>query len=76
MDDRGKIMKIKEMTEEEILQAGMDALEEKLGPVGFIKFWQFFEEGTGNYTEERKEILKNYTSESIIEEIYAKRKDK
>ena len=32
-------MKVNDMTQEEILQAGMNALEEKLGPVDFIKFW-------------------------------------
>ena len=69
-------MKVKDMTQEEILQAGMNALEEKLGPVDFIKFWQFLEEGRGDYTKERKKLLKKYTSEDIIHAIYENRKKK
>ena len=33
--------------------AGMQALEESLGPVGFARFFQQFEESQGDYTKEK-----------------------
>jgi hypothetical protein len=37
----------------EIRQVGLEALLERLGPVGMIRFLQQYETGYGNYTAER-----------------------
>jgi hypothetical protein len=36
----------------------MNALNKALGPVDMIRFLQMFDEGTGDYTKERKTWLK------------------
>ena len=46
---------------EQIRQEGLKALKEKLGPVGMIKFIQMYSDGKGDYTKERKHILKDIT---------------
>ena len=46
---------------EQIRQEGLKALKEKLGPVGMIKFIQMYSDGKGDYTKERKQILKDIT---------------
>lgn len=50
---------------EQIRQDGLKALREKLGPVGMIKFIQLYSDGKGNYTEERRENLKDVTIEDF-----------
>ena len=37
----------------EIRKIGLQALKEALGPVGMIKFIQQYENGSGNYTNEK-----------------------
>jgi hypothetical protein len=37
----------------EIRQVGLEALLERLGPVGMVRFLQQYETGYGNYTAER-----------------------
>jgi hypothetical protein len=39
---------------DEINRRGMEALREKLGPVGMIRFLQQFETGHGDYATERR----------------------
>ncbi len=50
---------------EKIRQEGLKALREKLGPVGMIKFIQMYSDGEGNYTEERREKLKDLKEEDL-----------
>jgi hypothetical protein len=38
-------------------KAGMDALQKELGTVGTVYFLRQFEVGTGNYTEDREQLL-------------------
>ncbi len=59
-------MKIK--TLHEIHTEGMDALLKALGPVDMIRFLQMFDEGKGDYTQERKTWLKKDLHQ-ISEEI-------
>jgi hypothetical protein len=40
---------------DEIRELGLQALQEKLGKVGMIRFLQQFETGSGDYTKERRE---------------------
>lgn len=57
----------------EIRQKGWNALVKELGFAGATKFMLLYEPGEGNYTESRKEILKNITIEKIREEIFLKK---
>lgn len=59
------------MTPNELRKRGMDALTKALGPVGMAKFLQQYEIGIGDYTQERKNWLKEDIDE-IIGEIKKK----
>ena len=37
----------------EVRKVGLQALNEALGPVGMVRFIQQYENGSGNYTEEK-----------------------
>ena len=50
---------------EKIREEGLKILREKLGPVGMIKFIQMYSDGEGDYTEERKEKLKDLKENDI-----------
>ena len=45
------------MTDEEIYETGLKVLSEKLGAAGMIRFLRQCEQGTSNFTEERKEWI-------------------
>ena len=49
---------MKAKTLNEVHAEGMDALLKALGPVDTIRFLQMFDEGEGDYTQERKAWLK------------------
>lgn len=50
---------------EKIRKEELKALREKLGTHEFIKLLQSYSEGKGDYTEERRELLKNITKEDV-----------
>ncbi len=50
---------------ERIRKEELKALREKLGLHEFIKLLQSYSEGKGDYTEERRELLKNITKEDV-----------
>ena len=52
-----------------IRRLGINALTEKLGPVGMIEFMRQFDTGYGDYTKERHAWMDNLTIEGIINEI-------
>ena len=52
-----------------IRRLGIDALTEKLGPIGMIEFIRQFDSGYGDYTKERHTWLDNLTIEDINKEI-------
>ena len=52
-----------------IRRLGIDALTEKLGPIGMIEFMRQFDSGYGDYTKERHAWLDNLTIEDISNEI-------
>ena len=58
----------------ELREKGLKALAKALGPTGMIRFLQQYEGGTGNYTKERKELLKDLKVRDIIREIKIKEK--
>ena len=56
-----------------IRRMGIEALTEKLGPVGMVEFIQQFDSGYGDYTKERHEWLDDMDIETIVKEAEAKR---
>jgi len=52
-----------------IRKLGIDALTEKLGPIGMIEFMRQFDTGYGDYTKERHTWLDSLTIEDIDNEI-------
>ena len=64
------------MTLNEIRQAGLEALAEKLGPVGMVRFLQQYETGHGDYTAEREAWLKDLDKDAFIEQIKKRQKSK
>jgi len=61
------------MTPEQLRRLGMEALDKKLGPVGAVRFLQLFDGGAGDYTRERKELLKDLDVPAIVGEIRKKK---
>ena len=62
-------MNIQAMSLNEIRKSGIDALTEKLGTVGMIRFMQQDEIGSGDYTKEREKLLGNPTVEELYNSI-------
>ena len=52
-----------------IREKGINALTKELGSSGMAVFMSQFENGNGNYTEEREELLKNLTIDDIVASI-------
>jgi hypothetical protein len=48
-----------------IRKLGIDALNEKLGPIGMVEFLRQFDSGYGDYTKERHKWLDGLTIEEI-----------
>jgi len=67
-------MNLRKMTLEQIRQLGMEALIEKLGPGGALRFLQQFEVGSGDYTKERHTWLGKPDVKSLAREIRGRRK--
>jgi hypothetical protein len=56
-------------TEQEIQKMGIDILYKGLGATDFIRFMQQFNQGNGNYVEDRLEWQQNYSVNDILAEI-------
>jgi hypothetical protein len=52
-----------------IRKLGIEALNEKLGPIGMAEFMRQFDSGYGDYTKERHKWLDGLTIEDISHEI-------
>ncbi len=63
----------KMMTIPEIRKAGLDALRERLGPAGVIRFLQQFDPGHGDYATDRHAWLDRLTIEEIAASIARRR---
>jgi hypothetical protein len=61
------------MDKNTVRKMGLEALNEKLGPIGMIEFIQQFDSGYGDYTRDRHNWLDKLTIEDICNEI---KKDK
>ena len=56
-----------------INQEALQLLMKELGVANTARFIQQFTTGTGNYTEERKERLKDWTLDDVLEETKQRR---
>jgi len=56
-----------------INEEALQLLMKELGVANTARFIQQFTTGTGNYTEERKERLKNWTLDDVLEETKRRR---
>jgi hypothetical protein len=64
------------MSPEKLKIEGLKALRDRLGAVGMAMFLRQFDLGEGDYTKERRELLKNYDDvDKIVEEIRMLRKN-
>lgn len=59
----------------EIHKQGIDALVKELGPVDAMRFLQIYDQGSGDYTKERKKWLEN-DPEKYLEAVIAHAKKK
>jgi len=57
-----------------IRQTGLSALVRELGATGTILFIRQFEDGYGNYAEERSEMLKDIALDDIVSSIRERKK--
>ena len=57
-----------------IRREGIKALSEALTPIGMAYFFRQIESGEGNYTEEKDELTKHFTTESIMESLVTMKK--
>ena len=68
-----KIMNTQTLTPSQLRKAGVEALAKALGPIGMVRFLQFFETGAGDYTKEREKWLDKPGVRNIVEEIKVKK---
>ena len=57
------------MTDEQILEIGFKALVDKLGPVGMVRFIHQFQDGEGDYTQERQQWVGRSDVETLAKQI-------
>jgi hypothetical protein len=57
----------------EIRNQGLQALLDRLGPVGMIRFLQQFETGHGDYTAEREKWFAEVDLDALVEELQKRR---
>jgi len=57
-----------------IREQGLDALVKALGPVDMVRFLQQFELGSGDYTRDREEWLRDISVDGAVAEIKSHRK--
>ncbi len=62
------------MTPTRIREQGLDALVKALGPVDMVRFLQQFELGSGDYTRDREEWLRDITVDGAVAEIKSHQK--
>lgn len=61
--------RLNELTPARVRRAGWEALREKLGPAGALKFILDYDSGEGNYTELRRKIFQGKTVKNIIQDM-------
>jgi len=56
----------------ELRRKGIEALKKELGAIGMARFLRQEEQGEGDYTKEREELLKDFTVDRIWNEMEKK----
>ena len=69
-------MNIRDMTDTEVYEMGLEILLNKLGHAGTIRFLEQCEPAMGNYTEERHKWLDGLDMETIVQGIQELREKK
>ncbi|NSW92533.1 MAG: hypothetical protein HPY74_18075 [Firmicutes bacterium] len=52
---------------DKLQKEGLQALSEKLGPIGMVNFIRLFDNGKGDYSKERRETLNTITETDFKE---------
>ncbi|MBC7909240.1 MAG: hypothetical protein H7Y30_01990 [Pyrinomonadaceae bacterium] len=68
-------MSTQELTQEQIRLIGLEVLARELGATGLIRFLQMYEQGSGDYTSERANILSNQKVAQIAERVSRQRSE-
>jgi len=61
---------------DELNDEALQLLMNELGAAKTARFLQQFTTGSGNYTEDRKELLKDWTLDDVLEETRRRRKNR
>lgn len=67
-------MEIRQASQMQIRQLGIEALTQALGPVGMVRFLQQFDTGSGDYTRDRDRVLGSPNVEDVLAQIKERRK--
>lgn len=59
---------------QEIHRLGLEALYEKLGSYGMLKFLEIYDSGAGDYSKERHNLLKEKSVTELADNIVKSRK--
>lgn len=60
---------MKEMTNEQIRNYGLELLRRELGVTGMVRFLQQFSNGEGDYSVDRHQWLDNLSREEVLAQI-------
>ncbi|OQY09616.1 MAG: hypothetical protein B6I30_09615 [Desulfobacteraceae bacterium 4572_187] len=61
--------RLNELTPARVRRVGREALRDKLGPAGALKFILDYDRGEGDYTELRRKIFQGKTVKNIIQDM-------
>ena len=61
---------------DELNDEALQLLMKELGVAKTTRFLQQFTTGSGNYTEDRKELLKDWTLDDVLEETRRRRRNR
>jgi hypothetical protein len=67
-------MKTETLNPAELRAAGYKALADALGPQGMARFLRQFEQGSGDYTRERRAWLRDQSVQSVAARIRTRKK--
>ncbi len=72
---RRKVTKPPLLSDPDVRRVGLEALSERLGPAGMIRFMRMFDAGHGDYTTQRHEWLDPLTVDDILTAIEQQRSE-
>jgi hypothetical protein len=69
-------MKADTLNPAELRAAGFKALADALGPLGMARFLRQFEQGSGDYTRERRQWQRDKSVQTVATRIRARKKSR